>query len=72
MHVPALRCAIDSVGVDRLVFGSDYPHVPGGIQRFVDVLEAAGLSEDDLTRVGWTTAAGLISEPAAVPAAGES
>ena len=70
MHVPALRCAIDSLGVDRLVFGSDYPHVPGGIQRFVDILDAAGLSDDELTRIGWTTAAGLIGEPAVVPSAG--
>jgi aminocarboxymuconate-semialdehyde decarboxylase len=63
MHVPALRCAIDSVGVDRLVFGSDYPHVPGGIERFVDILNSVGLSEDELQTIGWDTAAGLIGEP---------
>lgn len=71
MHVPALRCAVESVGVSQLVFGSDYPHVPGGIQRFVDILNAAGLSKDELGEVGWTTAAGLIGEPATVPSARE-
>jgi aminocarboxymuconate-semialdehyde decarboxylase len=70
MHIPALRCAIDSVGVDRLVFGSDYPHVPGGIQRFVDILNAVGLTNDELERIGSTTAAGLIGEAAAMPAQG--
>jgi aminocarboxymuconate-semialdehyde decarboxylase len=60
MHAPALRCAIDTLGVDHLVFGSDYPHVPGGIDRFVDILNSVGLSEEDLTRIGRTTAAGLL------------
>jgi predicted TIM-barrel fold metal-dependent hydrolase len=60
MHVPALRCAIDTVGVDRLVFGSDYPHVPGGIDRFVTVLNSAGLTEAEMERVGRSTAAGLL------------
>ena len=60
MHAPALRCAIDTVGVDQLVFGSDYPHVPGGIDRFVTVLNSVGLSEDELDRIGRRTAAGLM------------
>ena len=60
MHAPALRCAIDTVGVDQLVFGSDYPHVPGGIDRFVTVLNSVGLSEHELDRIGRRTAAGLM------------
>jgi predicted TIM-barrel fold metal-dependent hydrolase len=67
MHAPALRCAVDSVGADRLVFGSDYPHVPGDIQRFVDILNSVGLSEGELATIGRTTAAGLIGETSAVP-----
>jgi aminocarboxymuconate-semialdehyde decarboxylase len=70
MHVPALRCAIDTLGVDRLVFGSDYPHVPGGIDRFVTVLNSVGLTEQELTRIGRTTAEellGLEAEPVAAP-----
>jgi predicted TIM-barrel fold metal-dependent hydrolase len=68
MHIPALRCTIDTVGTSQLVFGSDYPHVPGGIQRFVDILNAVDLSEDELTRIGSTTAAGLIGESATAAA----
>ena len=60
MHAPALRCAIDTVGTDQLVFGSDYPHVPGGIDRFVTVLNSVGLTEDELDRIGRRTVARLI------------
>ena len=30
-HVPALRCAIDSFGADRLVFGTDFPYETGDV-----------------------------------------
>jgi predicted TIM-barrel fold metal-dependent hydrolase len=60
MHPPALRCTLDTFGADQLVFGSDYPHVPGGIDRFVTVLKSVGLSEDELATIGWRTAARLI------------
>jgi predicted TIM-barrel fold metal-dependent hydrolase len=60
MHAPALRCAVDTLGTERLVFGSDYPHVPGGIDRFVTVLESVGLSAEELAIIGRATAAGLI------------
>lgn len=38
-HGPAIRCAIDTLGEDRLVFGSDYPHVPGGTAPYLEALE---------------------------------
>ncbi len=60
MHAPALRCALDTLGADRLVFGSDYPHVPGGIDRFVTVLNSVGLGEEDLAMIGRRTAEELI------------
>jgi aminocarboxymuconate-semialdehyde decarboxylase len=60
MHPPALRCAVDTLGADRLVFGSDYPHVPGGIDRFVAILNSIGLSEEELEMIGSGTAARLL------------
>ena len=48
MHAPALRCALETFGAEQLVFGSDYPHVPGGIDRFVTVLNSVGLSDEQL------------------------
>lgn len=52
-HRPAIRCAVDTLGADRLVFGSDYPHVPGGIAPFLDALAevgAEGADYEQLTR----------------------
>jgi aminocarboxymuconate-semialdehyde decarboxylase len=71
MHAPALRCAVDTLGAERLLFGSDYPHVPGGIDRFVTVLNSIGLSADELATIGRRTAAGLIGleEPETVKVA---
>ncbi len=60
MHPPALRCTVDTLGTDHLVFGSDYPHVPGGIDRFVTILNSIGLSDEELSAIGRNTAAGLI------------
>lgn len=60
MHPPALRCAVDTLGADRLVFGSDYPHVPGGIDRFVEILNSIGLSQDELAAIRRGTAAPLL------------
>jgi predicted TIM-barrel fold metal-dependent hydrolase len=60
MHPPALRCTLDTFSAEQIVFGSDYPHVPGGIDRFVAVLESVGLSTDELARIGWKTAARLL------------
>ena len=50
-HRPAIRCAVDTLGLDRLVFGSDYPHVPGGVSPFIEALEetqATGPERDEL------------------------
>ncbi len=38
-HVPALMCAVHSVGAGRLLMGSDYPHVIGDLQRAVTSIQ---------------------------------
>ena len=70
MHGPALRCAVDTFGPDCLVFGSDYPHVPGGITRFVEVLKGAGMGPGDLEKVARTNAAPLVGLAQAAGAGG--
>jgi aminocarboxymuconate-semialdehyde decarboxylase len=42
-HPPALRCAIESVGADRLVLGSDYPPAMGDLAGTVQAIEALDL-----------------------------
>jgi aminocarboxymuconate-semialdehyde decarboxylase len=56
MHPPALRCTVDTFGAEQLLFGSDYPHVPGGIDRFVTILNSIGLSDEELAAIGWENA----------------
>lgn len=50
-HVPALRCTCETIGVDRLVFGSDYPHIPGGTRPYLQAVEQLGLGAADRTEV---------------------
>jgi predicted TIM-barrel fold metal-dependent hydrolase len=44
-HRPALTCACDTFGQERLVFGTDHPHVPGGSGPYLEALEVLDLSE---------------------------
>lgn len=37
-HAEAMRCAFATFDPGQFVFGTDYPHVPGGLQIFVDTL----------------------------------
>jgi aminocarboxymuconate-semialdehyde decarboxylase len=45
-HGPAIQCAVDTLGWDRLVFGSDYPHIPGGTKPYLEALDPFGLAPD--------------------------
>src|SRR5947208_3219480 len=38
-HPPAVQCAIDTIGVDHVVFGSDSPPVPLPLARAVDTVK---------------------------------
>jgi predicted TIM-barrel fold metal-dependent hydrolase len=46
-HVPALRCTCDTFGAGRLVFGSDYPHIPGGSGPYLDALQELTLPVEE-------------------------
>jgi len=48
---PAIRFAAETLGADRLVFGSDYPHVGGAPQVHLDALEAAALADADVSAI---------------------
>ena len=51
LHPAALRAAIEAVGVDRLVFGSDYPPAGSSPQAALELVNASGLSEDEREKV---------------------
>jgi len=44
---PALRCGADVLGTDRLVFGTDYPHIPGGSGPYIEALESLELDDGE-------------------------
>jgi len=47
-HVPALRCAIDSFGADRLLLGTDFPYENGDtFVRAVDYINDPRIGTDD-------------------------
>ncbi len=43
-HGPALRCAIDSFGADRLLLGTDFPYEDG--ERFVEAVDYVSAAAD--------------------------
>jgi len=59
-HPAAMRCAFETFDISQFLFGTDYPHVPGGLRAFVETLEAAGLPAEDLARVSRHNAAELL------------
>ncbi len=47
-HVPALRCAIDSLGAGRLVLGTDFPYEAGDVfVRAIDYIKDGSIDPDD-------------------------
>lgn len=60
-HVPALRCACESFGAERLVLGTDFPYLSGeGYRRSVAYIKDAGLSAADAQGILDSNAASLL------------
>jgi len=53
-HPPAIECAVQSLGAERLIFGSDYPHIEAGVAPFVDALRT--IDAHDLGHSKWSDA----------------
>jgi len=60
-HVPALRCAIETVGAAKLVMGSDYPFGLGSMSKSVSTIQSLGLSEEEEEGVFGRTVQRLLS-----------
>jgi aminocarboxymuconate-semialdehyde decarboxylase len=59
-HPPAVQCAIDTIGVDQVVFGSDSPPVPLPLARAVDTVKQLKISEEDKQKIFGANAAKLL------------
>jgi len=63
-HPPALRCACDTLGSDRLPLGTDYPYLTG--QRFLDAArypDTIGLPQNEIEAIGGGNAQALLKLP---------
>ncbi|MFC7251607.1 amidohydrolase family protein [Halomicroarcula sp. GCM10025324] len=58
-HPPAMQAAIDTVGSDRLLFGTDYPFGMENIEGTLDSIDALDLSADEQEAIMGGTAAEL-------------
>jgi aminocarboxymuconate-semialdehyde decarboxylase len=60
LFTPAVLCTVETVGVDHVVFGSDFPPVPVPLKRSVEVVEALALPENDKQKILGGNAAKLL------------
>jgi aminocarboxymuconate-semialdehyde decarboxylase len=60
LHTPAVSCTVETVGVDHVVFGSDFPPVPIALKRSVEVVEELSLPEADKQKILGGNAARLL------------
>jgi aminocarboxymuconate-semialdehyde decarboxylase len=58
---PSLRLALEQVGAEHLVMGSDYPHMLGSIERSVTSIEALDISAADKDRIFSGTAQAVLN-----------
>lgn len=53
---PQLRQAIECLGVDNVMFGTDYGPVPLDPREHIEIVRGLGLSQEDEEKVFWRTA----------------
>ncbi|MFH1650566.1 MAG: amidohydrolase family protein [Chloroflexota bacterium] len=61
---PALAYLVSSVGADRVVLGSDYPHQMGDLDPVATVRNTPGITAADREKILGKTAAALLNLPA--------
>ena len=60
-HAPALKAAVDSLGADRIVLGSDYPYEGGELfDRAMAYIREAGLKSEDARKIMDRNAAAVL------------
>lgn len=56
-YLPAMKCALDFVGPDHILIGTDYAHPIGGPDRIVGFVNQLGLGQEDNEKVFYKNAA---------------
>ncbi len=50
-HTPAMKCCLETMGVDHICLGTDYAHRIGNIEEAIDWVKKFGLSEKDTDKI---------------------
>jgi aminocarboxymuconate-semialdehyde decarboxylase len=58
-HLPAMRCALEFLGPDHILIGTDYAHPIGGPERVVGFVRDLRLPKKDCEKILWKNAARL-------------
>jgi aminocarboxymuconate-semialdehyde decarboxylase len=58
---PSLRLALEQVGAEHLVMGSDYPHLLGSIERSVSSIEALDVTDGQRASIFSGTARAMLA-----------
>src|SRR2546430_17098261 len=65
-HWPAVMCAVNTVGIDHVVFGSDAPPLAPLLPRARSLIEELPISESDKEAIFWTNPARLLKLAGAI------
>jgi 6-methylsalicylate decarboxylase len=61
-HIPAIRAAVETLGAERILLGSDFPYEAGPLyKRAIDYIELAGFRPQDTARILDQNAANLLN-----------
>jgi aminocarboxymuconate-semialdehyde decarboxylase len=55
-HIPAMKCALEFMGPDHLVIGTDYAHPIGGPEKVAQFVKELGLSQEDNEKIFYKNA----------------
>ena len=55
-HEPALRCAVDTISIYRLLLGSDYPFAAGDLVEAKESIRCSKIREEEMSRIFYKNA----------------
>jgi aminocarboxymuconate-semialdehyde decarboxylase len=58
-HIPAMKCALEFMGTDHLMIGTDYAHPIGGPEKVAQFVNDLNLGQEDNEKIFYKNAAKL-------------
>jgi aminocarboxymuconate-semialdehyde decarboxylase len=60
-HLPAMKCALEFMGPEHLLIGTDYAHPIGGPDKVAQFVNDLGLSQEDAEKIFYRNAMKLFN-----------